>query len=115
MGDDSTERIVVGTTTGYDDLYEVKGSKGWSYICNSEHLVSYKFRGNCTGTCTNYQKKEVKAKIGIYCRNTKKSHSVIYKTGVEFAHKDIKIDPYILGLWIADGTKTNGSPNFYNK
>lgn len=112
MGDDSTPRLVINTTSGYDSLYEVKSSKGWSYVCNSEHLISYKWRGNQKHRCENPQKKEVRAKDWCNLKRYEKSHSVMYKSGVEFSYKKTVIDPYILGLWIADGTKTNGSPEF---
>jgi superfamily II DNA or RNA helicase len=30
-----------------------------------------------------------------------------YKKGVEFPHKDVDFDPYIIGVWLGDGTSNN--------
>ena len=42
MGDDSTHRKVLNTTSGEDDLYEVKNIKKESYVVNSEHILCLK-------------------------------------------------------------------------
>jgi hypothetical protein len=39
VGDDGKMRIVLDTTRGIDDLYEVIQTKGMSYIVNSEHIL----------------------------------------------------------------------------
>jgi hypothetical protein len=45
MGDDSTQRIVSGTTSGTDTLYKITFKEnGESYIVNSEHLLSFRWR-----------------------------------------------------------------------
>ena len=36
-----------------------------------------------------------------------KTQLKLYRVGVEFQHRDIPFDPYIIGLWIGDGTSRN--------
>ena len=43
MGDDSKPRRVFGVTRGRDTMYEIKNTKGESYIVNSEHIISLKY------------------------------------------------------------------------
>ncbi len=45
MGDDSTPRKVLSTTTGEDDLYEIIPTSSEPYTVNSEHVLSLKFVG----------------------------------------------------------------------
>ena len=42
MGDDSTPRRVLGTTTGTDKLYKITPAKGESYTVNEPHVLCLK-------------------------------------------------------------------------
>jgi hypothetical protein len=42
MGDDSTKRKVIGTTSGVDEMFEVENTKGIKYTVNSHHVLSLK-------------------------------------------------------------------------
>ena len=42
MGDDSTARKVLSTTTGLDNMYKIEQENGDSYICNEEHILCLK-------------------------------------------------------------------------
>ena len=48
MGDDSTPRTVLGTTKGYDKMYNVTSNKGETYTVNGPHILSLKY------TCSDY-------------------------------------------------------------
>lgn len=43
MGDDSTPRKVLSTTTGEDIMYDVVNKRGEKYTVNSEHIISMKY------------------------------------------------------------------------
>jgi len=43
MGDDSTARRVLNLGTGQDMMYRVKGSEGYEYTVNSEHVLCLKW------------------------------------------------------------------------
>jgi DNA gyrase/topoisomerase IV subunit B len=46
IGDNGTPRNVLNTCSGEDDLYEIKQSKGDSYIVNSNHILSFVVTGH---------------------------------------------------------------------
>lgn len=46
MGDDSTFRTVLSTTTGEDEMYKIKTYRGDSYTVNSEHILTFHIRKN---------------------------------------------------------------------
>ena len=47
MGDNSKPRNVLSTTTGIDDLYEIKPTSGDSYIVNTNHILTLKVAKPC--------------------------------------------------------------------
>jgi len=133
MGDDSKPRKVLSTHRLYDRKYEIRPVKGESYFVNSKHILSLKNshrqaqkrkdRGGRTGN-TEYRNPTPcfanhPARMGstnIYNISVEdwfkqtqhfKTKMKGWRTGVEFPAKDIKVDPYILGAWLGDGTAAN--------
>jgi len=107
MGDDSTPRNVLAITSGQDEMYEVKPSRGDSYIVNSKHILSLKyisgvrnFRGQKKGDII-----DINVIDFMNSNNWFKHEHLGYRVGVEFEFKEIPIDPYYLGIWLGDGNK----------
>lgn len=96
MGDDSTPREVAGVTTGVDTLYKITPTKGDSFVVNSEHILCLRK----TGTDTII---EIPVKDYIKKSNTFKHTHKQYRVGVDYLDKEVKVDPYFVGLWIGDG------------
>jgi len=97
MGDDSTPRTVLSLARGKDQMYEITPKKGGdTFTCNESHILSLK------NTTT---KKIINISIKEYLEKSKwfKHTHKLYSVGVDFTKKDIKIDPYFLGLWLGDG------------
>ena len=147
MGDDSTPRNVLTTTTGRDQMYDVIPIKGEKYRVNSEHILCLKYstkgsisvrktqknvpycvtyfnKNSLTNNAKSFKtreeaeefkskitdediiidipiKKYLKLSLGI------KAQLKGYRTGVEFQSKEVDFDPYIIGLWLGDGSKRN--------
>ncbi|MFW5848090.1 MAG: UvrD-helicase domain-containing protein, partial [bacterium] len=107
MGDDSKPRKVINTNVGFGNLYRITPQKGDSWICNDVHIMSLYHE----------TKKEI---IDIplneisYTKYPNGNYRKLrlQRSGVEFKEKEISIDPYLLGIWLGDGTKEKGSPNF---
>ena len=99
MGDDSTPRTVESLARGCDQMYRVTSTKGESYVVNSEHILCLQhtsFRNVVTEiTVTDFLKASAKLR-----RDLKG-----YRTAVDFAPQRIDFDPYILGLWLGDGSQ----------
>lgn len=137
MGDDSSPRNVLSTTSGKDKMYLVKTAKGDSYTVNSHHILT--FQSSKTIRYSKDKKKYVlrwgdtygvvKSKhfatteeaekysekftelvdipIMECIERNKKRHwreyfQGVYK-GINFPEQDVKIEPYMMGLWLGDG------------
>ncbi len=111
MGDDSSPRKVLSVCSGKSELFRVSPSFGESYVVNDAHILSLKcsFSPKKTRDTVDpkYQKgKVVNISVKEYLSESKtfKSYYKGYRVGVEFNSKDISLDPYILGVWLGDGT-----------
>jgi hypothetical protein len=115
MGDNSKPRNVLGTTVGKETLYKIKQVKGDDYIVNESHILS--LRLSCTGTGCNYryindnkyQKNDIiDIPVKEYLKLSKNVQEKLkgYKVKVEFPEKKVPFDPYLLGLWLGDGTSS---------
>lgn len=103
MGPNSKPRTVLATKQGRDEMFKITPGNGESHIVNSKHPIRTIYRkayGNIVKeelvTAPDYIKMIQEHPRWRECY-------ALEKTGVEFEHKDVLIDPYIFGLWIGDG------------
>lgn len=102
MGDDSTPRKVLSLGRGKDTIYEIK-SKGWdSFTVNSEHILVLRNRSKKSNTTF-----EITVKDFLNKSKTFQNQSQLIRTSVEFKEKEIKMDPYLMGIWLGDGSRTS--------
>lgn len=104
MGPDSKPRQVIAVSQGKEKMYRVSYSWGDSYVCNESHVLQLRAEGDVTT--------QVKIKDYLNWSNKLKHRFKQYKVGIELPYQHINIDPYILGLWLGDGTSS--SPTFTN-
>ena len=133
MGDDSTCRIVKSLGNGRDMMFKIVPRKGESFIVNSEHVLCLKISGNKlhnNGLVRYFDTKMLKCirkkfntyeeaqhfysnldnildiPLNKYLELSKDSKRVLklYKNAIDFSHKDIPFDPYIIGLWLGNGS-----------
>jgi replicative DNA helicase len=96
MGWDSTPRIVSGVTSGREMMYRVTPRNGMSYTVNESHILSVRHKGKLLNISVR----------DFMCQNkTFKSLSKGWRTGVEYPHRNVLVNPYFLGLWLGDGHK----------
>lgn len=104
MGDDSKPRNVLSLARGREMLYKVSHPKTESYTINESHILS--LRG---ASRTHYYAdfgKTIDIPLAEYLKKGtlwKQAHSS-YKVPVQFKKKNLKIEPYFLGLWLGDGS-----------
>jgi len=109
MGPDSKPREVLKLRRGKETMVKIKPLRSEEFVVNMNHILHLspshlkdvnKLPGNLNITVENYIK-------GL--RNTQRtmlSSFKLIKTGVEFKESEVSIPPYILGLWLGDGTSS---------
>lgn len=118
MGDDSEPRRVLSLHNGFDDLYDVIPIKGDKYTVTSRHTLVLRTASKFIdekNRCINprYWNSPYHVGGGIfeieakdYLKQSKLFKSCMkgYKVGVEWPETDVRLDPYVLGVWLGDGT-----------
>lgn len=113
MGDDSTPRKVLSLARGQDDMYKIKQNNGDDYIVNKEHILCLKSSPKYCSINGKPMNKgdiiEISVKDYLNLPNSyvhsKGRPLRCYKVGIEFPESEVKLDPYMLGYWLGDGTK----------
>lgn len=121
MGPDSRPRTVLGTTRGYGQLWMVRQTSGMDYVVNDAHILSVKksisaaketriqANGNPRSPNGRYPSWPAVTNIGVqdYAAQSQRwqSHFRGYKAGMlRFPERDVAVDPYLLGIWLGDGS-----------
>lgn len=99
MGPDGTARTVLSTTEGCGPLYCVTPRKGDPYVVNVAHMLSLKR----TGT-----EEIVNLSVQDYLRKGEAAQERLkgWRTDANWPAQPVIIPPYILGVWLGDGTST---------
>ena len=106
MGDDSTPRNVLSTCTGTEQLYKVVPVKGDPYIVNESHILSLKYVQKRYKT----HGKILDISVLDYLNTSAAfKHSEVrgYRVPISFPHKDVPLDPYMIGYWLGDGASAS--------
>ena len=123
MGVDSTPRNVLSVSTGIDKLYKIKPVKGDSWICNSQHLLTVYGQNIARNNKVKKEENQLNPLVDypiskILKRPVEKTTGAkmklqLQRTGVDFPEQELPLDPYFVGLWIAEGSKNkNDVSNF---
>lgn len=117
MGPDSQPRTVVSTCTGQEQLYRVTPTKGEPYVVNESHILSLRItgmNGRVRGPDGKYYQSGDIANVTVkqYLAATKTFRHVAkgWRAPVRsfIGSRDMPIPPYILGVWLGDGS-SNGA------
>lgn len=107
MGPDSKPRVVSGTTKLVAPIYRVTPNKGKPFECNDAHVLSLKK----TGSPKSGGGGLVNISVVDYLEKSDKFKH-LYKLwrapGIDLPHRQVT-DPYLIGLYLADGTKEASS------
>ena len=121
LGPDGRKRNVLSVTTGKDTLYKITPIKGDPYVTNSVHLLSLKLTSgvqhNFTlsdGTIIDKNDTDTPLFIEastLYTSNTCKQWLKAWRPDTisfenETSPSRLLIPPYILGIWLGDGTSS---------
>lgn len=105
MGDDSTPRNVLRTIHDKGDMYKIKRTKGGEdVVVNGKHKLVLK----CTGYNQHPKGEIIEITVNDFLQKSKtfqKRFKWFTSDFVNFENNvPLKIDPYILGLWLGDGS-----------
>lgn len=108
MGDDFTPRKVLDKLSGRSEMYRVHQSSAEDYIVNDAHIISVRKDGSSIrdGRYPDYAE-FTDMNVVSYMNQSKRFRERFhgYKCGsIPYAEKEVKIAPYLLGLWLGDGT-----------
>jgi hypothetical protein len=102
MGPDSKPRRVLGTTRGTGPLYRVIPTKGEPWVCNDVHVLTVV--DTDSGRVSDVDMQSYLAASSWF---RERSKLFTPEHGIEFAPgPELPIDPYFLGVWYGDGTKS---------
>lgn len=113
MGPDSCPREVCGLSRGCEQMYRVTPVKGEPYTVNESHILSLMITGLPDGkTVTDSRGRKFKGheicniSIRDYLASSKTFRHCAkgWRVGVDFERRTVDIPPYILGIWLGDGT-----------
>lgn len=108
MGPDSQPRTVLTTIRGRDLMYRVSGTGGEPFVCNGAHILVLTCSSDVNET---YRKGgsyflSVDAYLALAPRVQRKLRLV--RAAVEFPESDVEVSPYYVGVWLGDGSRSNG-------
>ena len=102
MGPDNSKRNVLRTFSGTDSMYKVQLSNGDYHVVNSQHLIKFK---KYNWYRKKYEYFLLKPDDVMKIKDLHKGYYIDKSNQIEFAHKEVLLDPYFLGLWLGDGDK----------
>ena len=107
MGDDATPRTVTGCVRGFGKMYRVD-SKFGTFFCNSKHVLSlrssYTHRGGFPFAIGADRIANIPIEDFIRLSDSQKRNLKLYRAPILYSEKVTKIDPYLLGVWLGDGS-----------
>lgn len=106
MSLNSKPNPVISLGNGIEEMFTIKQRYGLPYTVNKSHIISL-----ISGVPSLVKKygKVLNISIEDYLKLSKYEKSRLYgycSPLIEFSKKDIKIDPYYLGLWLGDGSSS---------
>ena len=105
MGPDSKPRTVLQLFRGESPMYRIKYYDNTYYDVNEDHTLAV-----VSLSITMGHKRGEKYTVGLkeYLNYTsaQRKNTIGYKVGVEYPEIPVMIPPYILGIWLGDGTSS---------
>lgn len=102
MGTDSTPRTVLELGRGRSPMYRVIPTKGDSWVCNDEHILTLAGTKERMGEIRDMTVKEY-----LSLTPSARWDWKLWRTGVEFPQSEQFVDPYFAGIFLGDGGVTH--------
>jgi len=117
MGPDGTKRNVLSVASGREELFRVKQNLGDDYIVNRSHILSLKV-GTTRPTYGHFKGDVINIPVETYLsypRHVQRGVCgyVADLVNLDDGHDDL-FDPWLLGIWLADGTSSKSQITINN-
>ena len=100
MGPDSKPRTVTATTAGHAPMYRIIPVKGDPWTCNGPHVLTVV--DSVSGVVTDVPLDEYLT----WSKKRQAEAKLFQPEQIDFApRREPALDPYVLGVWLGDGTK----------
>ena len=100
MGPDSKPRTVTATTAGHAPMYRIIPVKGDPWTCNGPHVLTVV--DSVSGVVTDVPLEEYLT----WSKKRQAEAKLFQPEHIDFApRREPTLDPYVLGVWLGDGTK----------
>lgn len=101
MGPNSMPRTVLSLAHGEEMMYRVIPTKGDAYTVNESHILSLKVTPHKKGLAHEI----INISVADYLKQNRtfKHRAKGWRTGVDWPHKEVPLNPYFLGIWLGDG------------
>lgn len=108
MGPDNTPRNVLELHSGVDNMYKITPSSGSDIqIVNSRHEIYYGYKNHHTGEITFKTSTPEELLLKFEKTPSCRDKYFLYRTtNIKFKDTKVDFDPYMLGLWLGDGTSS---------
>ena len=110
MGPDSKPRNVLSTVKGRDRMYRVRSRTSGNkksdidFTCNGAHILVLKCHNRPRSKNLFDGEVEVDVETFLGWSEYQRSQYRLMRTGVEYKGREHVIPPYLMGLWLGDGT-----------
>lgn len=98
IGPDSLPRKVLSLGRGRSELFKITPKGGEPFTCNAEHILSLQMSGS--------GEKVLRSLAELEKENREFKHSAkLWRSPIIFSKKAVPFDPYLVGLYIGDGSR----------
>ncbi len=114
IGPDGLPRMVSGTTSGVEEMFEITPVKGDTWTCNRSHIlslyVSSAHKQKTYGELVEMTVDAYLAKSDSFKRKVVKQWRAPL---IEYALNPVSVNPWFLGLWLGDGKSCLDTTSVY--
>jgi superfamily II DNA or RNA helicase len=104
IGPDGKPRKVLSLCQGKEKLYEVTPVHGNPWVCNASHLLVFDRQGQRGKGSKRYIMSV--EELASRAKHFRKFCKEVCFSGYERREQSVLLDPYFVGLWLADGNKS---------
>lgn len=112
LGPDGSSRNVLSTVKGREAMYRIEQDKGITYEVNESHILSLVYTANGSKRWKRGEVVNIEVRDYLSLTTTERKFLKGYKASLEYFGSGDMFEPYMFGLWLADGTSDKAQWTF---